>query len=347
LFHTALKYRISRHLIFFVLIVLIFTLVLFSRNSNHQLLPLLRLTFINALIFLGYGYLTIFVLIPVFLPGKKFLMLGISFLILGFLLSAIKLNISDYIFYSSISPEFIGPKGMLSVRFILINTKDMSFVVGLFVVARFTKDWLIAENQHQILQKKYAEVNLRLLQSHFEPHFLFNTLNNLYALSLSNPKKTLDVIRKIKKVLQFSITEAQMKMVPISKEIEMIADFIGIEKIRYGTRLQVKNTVTGKFDNLMIAPFLLFTLVENCFRHGSSNDAGQPWIYISLTCEKNRICFETKNSVQKKLLSSINQQESRLLKLRHRLDLIYEKKYSLTLKEEPQQFSVKLVVDLI
>jgi len=346
IFHTALKYRLSRHITFFVIVVLIFTLVLFNRSHGQHFGELLYLTFINALIFLGYGYLTLFVLIPKFLPNKKFFLLGISFLGLGFLLSILKLSVSDFIFYSSISPEFIGSKGLLTLRFILINTKDMSFIVALMVIAKFTKDWLIAENQRQTLQKKYTELNLRLLQSHFEPHFLFNTLNNLYALSLSNSDKTLDIIRKFKRVLQFSIKDAQKKKVPVSREIEMIGDFIQIEQIRYGSRLQIINEITGSYENLQIAPFLLFTLVENCFRHGSSTDAGQPWIKLSLTCEKSRICFETKNSIPKKPRPVMNIQEKGLLKLRQRLEIIYPRKYSLMLKEENQEFAVKLILDL-
>ncbi len=346
LFHTALKYRIGRHLIFFMLLVLIFTLVLFSRSSNHHFLQLLYLTFINALIFLGYGYLTIFVLIPIFLPIRKYAYFGISFLGLGFLLSALKLSISDFIFYSSISPEFVDANGLLSLRFILINTKDMSFVVALIVIAKFTKDWLIAEKQHQLLQQKYDELNLRLLQSHFEPHFLFNTLNNLYALSLTNSEKTLNVIRKFKRVLQFSIADAQKKKVLLSTEIRMIEDFIDIEQIRYGSRLRIVNTVNGAFENLTIAPFLLFTLVENCFKHGSSTDAGQPWIRLSLSCEKNRIYFEAMNSTPKNHSGNLSIHENGLAKLRQRLELIYRKKYSLILLEEPQQFKVTLELEL-
>jgi LytS/YehU family sensor histidine kinase len=283
----------------------------------------------------------------VFLHRKKYFLLGISFLCFGFLLSAIKLSVSDFIFYSSISPEFIGSKGMLNVRFILINTKDMSFIVALMVITKFTKDWLIVEKQHQNLQKKYAELNLRSLQSHFESHFLFNTLNNLYALSLSNPDKTLDLILKFRRLLQFSIVDSQLKKVPVSRETEMIEDFIRIEQIRYGSRLQIKNSVTGNCENLLIAPFLLFTLVENCFKHGSSNDAGQPWIELSLTCENNRICFETKNSIPKKSHPALTFQEKGLLKLRQRLELLYPKKYILNLKEEPQEFAAKLELDLI
>jgi len=271
---------------------------------------------------------------------------GISFLCLGFFLSAIKLSVSDFIFYSSISPEFVGSTGLLNVRFILINTKDMSFIVALFVIVRFTKDWLIAESQHKALQKKYDELKLRLLQSHFEPHFLFNTLNNLYALSLSNQEMALNVIRKFKGVLQFAITDAPLNKVPLSKEIEMINDYIAIEQIRYGSRLQVKSTVRGGSEKLMIAPFLIFTLVENCFKHGSSIDSGLPWIELSFTCEKNKVCFEARNSIPKKNHTSSILQEKGLMKLRQRLEIIYPNKHILVLKEGVHEFEAKLELDL-
>lgn len=346
LFHTDLKYRISRHIIFFVIIVLVFTLVLFSRSHGQNFEKLLYLTTLNAVFFIGYAYIMIFVIIPIFLPERKYVLLGLTFLITGFLLSILKLCISDFIFYSSISPEFTSSKGMLNVRYILVNTKDMSFIVALFVIAKFTKDWLITENQQKLLAMKYEELKLRLLQSHFEPHFLFNTLNNLYALSLDNQNKTLDVIQGFSRVLQFSITEALKEEVPVSEELDMIADFIRIEQIRYGNRLRVESLVTGDCQNLKIAPMLIFTLVENCFRHGSSTDAGQPWISLSLVCENGKICFEAKNSIPEKCNSQITIQEKGLSKLRQRLEIIYPKKYSLTLCGSSREFAAKLELDL-
>lgn len=346
LFHTGLKYRLSRHITFFVIIVLVFTLVLFSRNPDGQFFSLLWLTFVNALIFLGYGYLTIFLLIPQFLPSRKYVLLGISFLGLGILLSVLKLTISDFIFYSSISPEFAASKGILNIRYILINTKDMSFIVALFVIARFTKDWLIAENQHKLLKKTYEELNLTMLQSQFEPHFLFNTLNNLYALSLNNQNKTLDVIQKFRKVLFFTITGSEKSRVPVQDELEMIDNFIAIEQIRYGARLRVKTLITGDCKDWLIAPFLLFTLIENCFKHGSSTDAGKPWIKISFSCDKGRIIFETRNSMPKKFQPAVFPEEHGLARLKKRLRLIYPKKHSFHVEERDQEFTAKLKLDL-
>jgi LytS/YehU family sensor histidine kinase len=342
LFHKALEYRISRHLIFFLLLVLIFSMVLYSRSEGQQFMPFVKLTFINAIIFLGYGYLTIFVLIPLLLPERRYLLFSVTLLLLGFFLSFMKISISDFIFYSSISPEYLSSKGVLNLRYILINTKDMSFIVALMIVVKYTKDWLIEEKQHKLLQMKYDELNLRLLQSHFEPHFLFNTLNNLYALSLLNSDKTTDVIRKFKRILQFSINEAQLKRVPLEEELDMIQNFIGIEQIRYGDRLRIEYQISGSPRNLEVAPFILFTLVENCFKHGSSNDAGKPWIKLSLHHENGKIFFETRNSIPTKYLSNQIIQEKGLLKLRQRLELVYSKKYSLILKGESLEFSAKL-----
>jgi LytS/YehU family sensor histidine kinase len=222
----------------------------------------------------------------------------------------------------------------------------MSFIVALMIVVKYTKDWLIAEKQHQLLQTKYDELKLRLLQSHFEPHFLFNTLNNLYALSLINSAKTIDVIRKFKSILQFSINEAQLKRVPLKKELDMIQDFIEIERIRYGERLRVEYQVSGSTEKLEIAPFILFTLVENCFKHGSSPDAGKPWIELYLQSKEGRIVFETKNSIPTKCRSNQTFMEKGLTKLRQRLELIYSQRYSLILKGESMEFSVKLELKL-
>jgi sensor histidine kinase YesM len=346
LFHTDLKYRLYRHITFFVVIVLVFTLVLFSRSNGRHFGQLLFLTVVNAIFFLGYGYLMIFVVIPLFLPAKKYFLLGILFFGIGILLSVIKLSISDFIFYSSISPEFTGSKGMMNVRSVLVNTKDMSFIVALFVIAKFTKDWLIAESQKKGLERKYAELKLRLLQGNFEPHFLFNTLNNLYSLSLNNPEKTLDFIRKFRRVLQFSITEAQKEKVQVTEEMSMIDDFVMIEQARYGDRLRVESNVSGSCAGSMIAPFILFPLVENCFRHGSSADAGSPWISLLLACNENRICFETKNSVPPKSRLLKRDQENGLSKLRQRLEMLYPKKYLLIQNESSGTFTARLELEL-
>lgn len=346
LFHRNLKYRVSRHMAFLAMIVLVFTWILHSRYPREPIYSLLVLILVNAAFFIGYSYLMLYVLIPRFLPQKNYFCFTLGFLVTGIVLSILKLSISDFIFYSSISPEYISSAGVLNTRYVLINTKDMSYIVALSVIAKFTKEWLIADAQKRSLELKYTQLKLRLLQSHFEPHFLFNTLNNLYALSLGNPQKMLDVIQRLSRVLRFSITEAQKPLVSVSEELDMIENYISIEQIRYGDRLLVESSVSGSCADKKIAPLLLFTLVENCFKHGSSTDAGKPWIYLSTICEKDRICFEAKNSIPQGMHAGMAAPGKGLSKLRERLELIYPKKYSLLIVEGSREFTAKLVIHL-
>lgn len=169
---------------------------------------------------------------------------------------------------------------------------------------KLIKIWFEQQKEKFEIEKRTLQSELNLLKAQIHPHFLFNTLNNLYALSLINSEKTTDVIRKFKRILQFSIHDAQLKRVPLQKELDMIHDYIEIEQIRYGDRLRVEYQITGSAEKLEIAPFILFTLVENCFKHGSSADAGKPWIKLSLHVKDGLIIFETKNSIPTLILNS-------------------------------------------
>lgn len=346
-FENRLNYRLARHLSFFILTVFVFTLVLFFRKGGTDFFEILVTVFINALFFFGYAYLTIFILIPVFLLNNRFFCFALFFLIVGIGLSALKLLCSFEIFYASIAPENINGQGLFNLRFILVNTKDMSFIVALFCVAKYTKDYLYAENQRKILEVQINEARKKLLQTQFDPHFLFNTINNLYAISLLDPDKTRQVIGRIKKMLLFIVEKSQKKFVDITDEIELIENYVQLEKLRYGDRLEVvfeKGSLEGK---IKIPPMVFFVLSENCFRHGSSLDAGTPWIWLGLKETPAGLAFEAKNSKPQNSQDG-NDFESgvSLSNLKQRLDLLYPGKYELRLKNGPGVFEAKLILNL-
>ena len=183
-----------RHVLFFLVTVLVFTEILYLQNRAENFIETFWITLLNAIFFFSYAYLTIFLLIPEFLIKKKILLFIVLSILIGFGLSAIKLIASDQIFYSSISPENIERAGIMNLRFIVVNTKDMTFIVALFCIAKYVKDYLYAERLRKELEIQTKEAQRKLFQAQFVPHFLFNTINNLYALSLLNPLKTLNVI---------------------------------------------------------------------------------------------------------------------------------------------------------
>ena len=142
LFENTIRYRISRHILFFLITVLLFSLIMHVQNGRDSFISTLWITFLNAIFFFGYAYITIFLLIPEFFLARKIVWFLLLFGLIGVALSALKLVVSSHIFYSSIAPENIDRNGLMELRFIVVNTKDMTFIVGLFCVAKYVKDYL-------------------------------------------------------------------------------------------------------------------------------------------------------------------------------------------------------------
>jgi len=322
LYNNSVKFRIFRHMLFFLITVLVFSAIFFVQNKTEGFGNALWVTFINALFFFGYAYITIFLLIPEFLLNKKTGWFVVLFLLVGIAFSALKLVVSDQIFYSSISPENIDGKGIFNLRFIAVNTKDMTFIVALFCITKYIKDYLYAEEIRELLIIQTREAQRKLFQTQFDPHFMFNTINNLYAISLLNPLKTIEVISRIKIVLNYIIDEIQKEFVEIESEIELVKNYIQLEKLRYGSRLKVDFQVEGDLLSHKIPPMILFFLIENSFRHGCSLDAGKPWINVEIKLEPEKTKLLVENS---KPINPTNKNQSRqqLNHLRKRLNLMY------------------------
>ena len=324
---------------------MLFTCIFFVQNSEGKFIRAFGVTFLNALFFFGYAYITIFLLIPEYLLKEKIILFILLFILVGFGLSALKLVVSDHIFYSSISPENIQRSGLVSLQFIVVNTKDMTFIVALLCITKYVKDYLYADNIRKKLEAENKLAQGKLLQSQFDPHFLFNTINNLYALSLLNPLKTKEVISRIRIVLNYIIDETQKDFVELEEELSFVENYIQLEKLRYGKRLMVDYKIEGETKYLKIPPMILFTLVENCFKHGSSLDAGTPWIKIEVNTEPDKILFLVENSIPKsKIEKNIQEKEGDGIKnLMKRLGIMYsDTGYKVDIKEKRESFSVTL-----
>ena len=329
--------------------VLVFTLVLYNQKQANDLLQIFLMVLTNAFFFFGYAYITIFGLIPELLLKNRIFWFILLFTLVGVGLSVIKLLISDFIFYASLAPENIEETGHINLRFIMVNTKDMSFIVALFCVAKYAKDYLRDDSLRRKLKVQYLEAQNKLLQAQFDSHFLFNTINNLYALSLLDPEKTLMVIERIKTMMSFIIDESQKKYVNIAEELELVDNYIKLEQLRYGDRLQVEFIMEGDYSDLKIPPMVLFVLVENCFKHGSSLDAGKPWIKLLLTKNNGKIHFTTENSKPKDYSNAIKSDlnGSSLDNLKTRLGLLYGNDYYFKTQSLEDRFIAQLKINRV
>ena len=171
----------------------------------------------------------------------------------------------------------------LNLLMTLLNvTKGVFTGAGFLVMLRYIKQWYVKEQRNLQLQKENAESQLQLLTAQVHPHFLFNTLNNIYSQTQTESPKGSKMIMELSDMLRYILAEGNKPLVPLVKEITMIQDYINLERVRYGNKLDLHLSIPGKVDNLQIAPLILLPFVENSFKHGASKFLSAPWINLKL-----------------------------------------------------------------
>ncbi len=347
LFHNDLCYRITRHLFFILGTLLFFSMLLYVSGTHSSYPEALRITAINSFFFLGYAYLTLFLFIPFALLRKKVARFLLLFIVAGVILSILKLLVSDEIFYASVSPEYFieGKTGTISK--LLINAKDMTFFVALLCVGKFTKDFIYTERQLQELEKQNREARQRLLQSQLNPHFLYNTINNLYALSLLDPGKTLAVTKKIQKVLAYIVEQSRYSFLDLREELDLVRNYVSLEKLRYGNRLTAKIVRKGNVEEWKVPPMVLFLMAENGIRHGSRSDTGNSWLRIVVDAKPGALVLEGTNSKPPFYNENKNEKTrgTGLRNLKKRLEILYPvNSYAIEVEETEQSFCIRLTL---
>lgn len=343
-----LFHKILRHIFLFVTMVLLFAWVAYSSSDNKDnFFRELAMVFTNALFFFGYAYLTVYLLIPKFLVQRKVFLFILLFLASGLGLSLMKFVFSDYIFYQAIAPEMTSAANSISLSSILVNTKDMTFIVAIFALVRFARDHYILESNILELQKKSLEAELKLIEHQMDPHVIFNNFNNLYSISIYRPEHLKPTVKKLKALLHYLFTESKKQEVLLSKELEMIQNYMGMEKLRYGERLKSTFHLDGKVNGLAIAPLILYSFVENCFVHGAGEDPRKSWINIDVKIRDSRLCFMAANSVSDQQAGSrSNGSKKTSENSLRRLELQYPNSHRLTIREKRNEHIVELNLSL-
>jgi two-component system LytT family sensor kinase len=178
------------------------------------------------------------------------------------------------------------------------------------------------------LQKDNTFYKLRYYRTQLNPHFLFNTLNSIYSLSLSKNDKTSEVVIRLSDIMRFLIYECNEDKIPLEKEIEFIRNYIEIEKIRYDA--DIKFTIEGTTEGVMIEPFLFISFIENGFKHAIDNSFAKPFIYITLKVSPNQIVLNVINNTSLELESQAKKIQGKgLVNSKSVLELLYPDAYEL------------------
>jgi len=229
---------------------------------------------------------------------------------------------------------------------LLAGLRGAITIGGLAAAIKLMKYWHLKEQRNLQLQKENAEAGLQLLKAQVHPHFLFNTLNNIYSYTQNTSPVASKMITGLSDMLRYILYEGNRPLTSLHKELGMIEDYINLEKIRYGNRLELHIDLPENTQGLHIAPLLLLPLVENCFKHGTSTMLEQPWINLKITLQGKQMHMKLLNGklnspVEKQPLTGIG-----LNNVQMRLSLLYPGKHELTITSEDEVFMVNLKLEL-
>ena len=226
---------------------------------------------------------------------------------------------------------------------VLLAVMDIGFVSGVAITLKLLRIQLTAREREKNLIKEKLEAELKFLRHQTNPHFLFNTLNNIYALARKRSEHTAEVVLRLSKLLRFMLYESKTDLITVADELKILDDYIELEKMRYD-RLTIHFQRDIDESTQKIAPLLLLPFVENAFKHGASESRFDSFIRIQVKLQQGRLTFNIENTKENHILEEIRDNIG-LCNVRRQLELMY-REYDLQLQNEPHIFSVRLYINL-
>jgi two-component system, LytTR family, sensor kinase len=225
---------------------------------------------------------------------------------------------------------------------------NMATVIGIAVAIKLMKRWWLKQKEAAQTAKEKTNAELQLLKAQIHPHFLFNSLNNIYSFALEGSSKAPEMIKKLSGLLQYMLYGCKEPLVPLEKEMGMIEDYISLEKIRYGDRLRIEVQVQQYSKQQLISPLLLVPFVENSFKHGTSKMLAHPYVMMNITLQDGVLYFKLTNS-RPSGTEEISENGNRGLGLKNvkkRLELLYPGKHELHIMDDPSSYTIWLKINL-
>jgi two-component system LytT family sensor kinase len=298
-------------------------------------------------------YINLYILVPLFLLKRKFF-----FYLAGLLLclsAEAALNIFFHHLYGLTGSAIFAATGDLNGRNFASQLLNGIYLLGLTTALKFLKDWMLQEKKLREKERQQIDLELNFLKSQVHPHFFFNTLNNLYSLTLQKSDLAPEVVLKLSDLMSYMLYESGAALVTLKKEIANLENYIALERLRFGNRLSLSFEKEGlPTDSIRIPPLILLTFVENSFKHGIGSSIGEGRIAITLKIQQQELLFAIDNSVDHSPVppsdpyvpptdhrTPINAGIG-LKNVVRRLDLLYGPRYRLRLAETNGNFHVTL-----
>ncbi len=329
--HNLLSKRITLNLLFWASFILIPILL-----ADHHDKPNIRARIILSVLYAFLIYINNLFLFPRLFDKRKYFFHLIS---INFLITIVAIiQIKQYGFIHGCDCPHIITISNFSKYFVQTSV----FVIA-FMAIKIIRDDFNKNEKLEKIEKEQIKTELEILKNQIQPHFLFNVLNSVYSISRNNIAKTPETILKLSDIFRYVLYDSNDKLVPLEKEIKYIKNYVDLQNLRLEGRGQIGLIIKGNLNNHNIAPLLLITFVENCYKHGIDEEIK---ISISLKVFNNTLFFRTENNYN----NTVNIQEKSgvgLKNIKQRLTILYPEKHTLKIEHTDTLFVVDLTIKLI
>ncbi|MFZ4706628.1 MAG: sensor histidine kinase [Bacteroidales bacterium] len=333
------KHKLLVHLAFWIYIInqMLYPLYI-NKTEDYYFINLIE-TFVLDLI----GFYTIYLLLPFLFSYKnklKSIAVGLFLLVV---IAGFRYYVEFFFWtYLMHSP----PKVMEWLSYWFSNNLRLAFIYAIYaLLIKLAIDWFESQKLRAELITQNQTSELALLRSQVNPHFLFNTLNNIYSLVYKKSDDAPEAVMKLSSIMRYMLYDAAAERVPLDKEVEYLQSFIELQNLRLKQKNFVEMNIQGEMAGRIIAPMLLIPFVENAFKHGSRNVAN-PGIIIHLFVEPEQLHFEVTSYLRKnESVSSDKEGGVGLNNTIRRLHLIYPDRHHLDIIRGEDTFTVKLIIE--
>lgn len=289
------------------------------------------------------GYLNYFYFLPRFLAEKN----GWKHLAQFAVIFAIFITLRIYL-ERFVLDDFTGEvKYLYTTRFIVHVITTNIFIVIFLAMLRFAVDWFEFESRKNSIENERLTAELNFLKAQVNPHFLFNTLNNLYYLAYSQSPNTPEVIAKLSQMMRYMIYDSNYARVPLEKEIEYMENYISLERLRLNNTIPITFNVSGDVSNHSITPLIFITFLENAFKHGVSNNSSDAWVKLEIILNGNECTYTVENSKRRSVKPEAEEKSGiGLQNVKRRLDLSYPDSHALFVDDAKDHYKVTLKLKL-
>ncbi|TLP79267.1 sensor histidine kinase [Maribacter sp. ACAM166] len=289
-------------------------------------------------------YFNIYYLVPKFIIGKKYKSYITSLIIVLGINYFVRIGLVYWLVTTDTSPIVQGESDLFSFNHIIAITLGEIYVLALVSGIKFTIDYVIQLNKNNQLLELQTETEMNYLKAQIQPHFFFNTLNSLYALTLKKSEKAAEVVLKLSEIMEYVLYDLNKKKIPLLKEINYVRNYIELEQIRRGDLVDSNVEIIGEIDDILLPPFLFLPFVENCFKHGQLS-SGKICIKMTFKRDEKELEFVLVNSYEQdnfpKVKSGIG-----IINVKRRLDLNYGNTFQLKNYPTENEYIVVLKIPL-